>query len=1077
MEEHNLGRFSLGVDVGTNSIGWALVSTGGQGERTGLVDWGSYVFTESFEEDAKGVRTTYAADRGRQRRARRTLRRRKYRRNKLTEVLVENGLLPADDKDRVRCLTQHAEHTHNGIREVHPYAIRAEAVQRRVEMHEFGKALYHLCRHRGFLSTRELMQLTLQHALGEDLKLEDEYELTAEEADESASEEAKETGKYKKQIAEFREQLRTERKSAGQALYEAMQRGERVRCRVYKKQWTTERKKEHDQQGQGYRLARQMLVDEFHLMWDEQQKHHPVLRDHDLRKRVFDAIFYQNPLQDQKKLRGYCSFHPSRRRARRASLLSQRTSVLQKLNQLRLIDRTIEKPKPKKGKKAQAQASFDESLELSLRPWDRKLTPEEVHALFETLQVRETLTWLQAKQVLGVPDTMVFSEEPVSSGKNPKTIEGARAYPHLVGNLTSAKMCRVVPDFLTWNLDKQEALVHDVLELTPAKAHERLTEIFGLSEQQARDLVYEEYPEGFASVCRKVQRKMEPFLLQGMVYSEAMAAAGYDHAKPRTEVQVDRLSMDMLPVVNNPIVKRAVAQAFKVINAVIDKYGKPTHIRLEIPRDVSLTNKQREEVWKRQDGQRKARKQAEDLLRQNGLDVFRGNVDKVLLWQEFDGVSPYEPKTPITLGQLATDYDIDHILPRSRTADDSWTNKTICSRNDNLLKGNKTPFETWRYTDRWKDIQSICGKYSRRKGFSNKVKNILIENLDEVLADGGFVGRQLSDTRYISRLVLNSVQRLGVDVQVGRGGLTAMVRRLWGLEELLQKPKEMAQEPPNAEEAKASTKPKKKVREDHRHHAVDALAVACTDLSLFQRLTRYYQCRENRPVQDREPLDPPWPGFIKEAVGALPRAHIVHAPNRRVRGAIHEETARKPPPKHEVDAALQAMPPERRKHVREFVQVGKQLVRMDAEGNPLCAYNLGNNHHGVVWRSRWPNPQGEYRWDFSVVTVLEARSRIRAGEPLYQRERGEWVAHMHLCKGDIVEWDGELLGFEPGFYRASSLFDSGGAHIIIRLFPLTAAQSNWRNALTIQSKAHLRHFTRRVSFGPLGDIAGWQAAP
>ena len=163
--------------------------------------------------------------------------------------------------------------------------------------------------------------------------------------------------------------------------------------------------------------------------------------------------------------------------------------------------------------------------------------------------------------------------------------------------------------------------------------------------------------------------------------------------------------------------------------------------------------------------------------------------------------------------------------------------------------------------------------------------------------------------------------------------------------------------------------------------------------------------------------------------------------------------------------------------MREFVQVGKQLVRVDAEGNPLCAYNLGNNHHGVVWRSRWPNPQGEYQWDFSVVTVLEARSRIRAGEPLYQRERGEWVAHMHLCKGDVVEWAGEHDRFEPGFYRVSAVFDSGGKAINIKLFPLTAALSDQRSALILQSKAHLRHFTRRVSFGPLGDIAGWQAAP
>ncbi|MFQ3588425.1 MAG: type II CRISPR RNA-guided endonuclease Cas9, partial [Fimbriimonadaceae bacterium] len=159
---HENRHYRLGLDLGTNSVGWACVEKDALGKAADLLDWGVYVFPESFEEDDQGVRVTTASERGQKRRARRTLRRRRYRRNVLTRLLTERGLLPADPDQRAAELTKHAVWQGDALHEVHPYAIRARAVTERVEPYELGKALYHMCRHRGFLSTRELMQLSLQ---------------------------------------------------------------------------------------------------------------------------------------------------------------------------------------------------------------------------------------------------------------------------------------------------------------------------------------------------------------------------------------------------------------------------------------------------------------------------------------------------------------------------------------------------------------------------------------------------------------------------------------------------------------------------------------------------------------------------------------------------------------------------------------------------------------------------------------------------------------------------------------------------------------------------------------------------
>lgn len=1070
---HENRNYRLGLDLGTNSVGWACVDldANSQGER--LVDWGVYVFPKSFEEDSKGVRVTTASERGQKRRARRTLRRRRYRRNVLTRLLTERGLLPADPEQRAAELTKHAVWEGDGLHEVHPYAIRARAVNARVEPYELGKAFYHMCRHRGFLSTRELMQLSLQFNFGEELHLEDDAPVEVDE--QTATEEQKERSQIKRAIQGLADRMEQNGHTLGQALYAELKAGRRIRCRTGGERVVENNKRRRKKTarwiglGEGQRFGRQMLIDEFHAIWDAQARHHPVLMDDSFKQDVFRAIFYQHPLRDQKELRGYCTFHPSHRRIRRAALMAQRSMVLQYLNTLSVlhVGTALSERASKKKRRGQEAPPMPVPIE---GPTKRKLEPGEIRALFEVLQLKERSSWREAAEIIGLPEDWVFSDEPFGTGKNPKTVDGGRSRRDILGNGTSAHVAAVVPEFLTWDFERQERLIHDVIELAPAAAFRRLTTIWNLSDEQAQQLIYHEYADGLASVCRKVLAKIEPFLLAGNVYSRAMELAGYNHAVPSIAPTVSRLTPDLVPAVTNPIVRRSVAQAFKVINAVVDKYGLPERIRVEIPREVSLTNEQRQQVSKMQDENFAARKAAAKLLHDNGLGVFPANIDKVLLWEEFGRRSPYNPTVEIGLEQLVTDYDIDHIWPRSRTADDSWPNKTIASRTDNLLKGDKTPYECWGQTPRWKEIEAYCRRQKDRR-LARKVDRILETDFDDANAEEGFVGRQLSDTRYISKVVMDALVRLGVPVEAGRGQLSATLRRLWGVQDLIPMSAREIEEAKKRRNLEAPGK-SKKGRDDHRHHAVDALVVACTDRSLFQKLTRYHQSRTNKPKEAKIQLETPWPDFRNGVAAAVERIHVVYAPKRRVGGAIHEATARTPPSREAVDRALAAIPPERRMRIRDFVLVDNKLVRIDSAGNPLCAYDLGNNHHAVVWRSKSPDAKGNLSYEFEVVTTLEARARIREGKPLFERERPGWEARLHLCKDDFVEYAGDDKN-PAGWYRVGEMSKSA-KYMELTLFRVFHARKDPTLRVRLLCTGSLGRLGRRVILSPVGDVLGYE---
>lgn len=270
----------------------------------------------------------------------------------------------------------------------------------------------------------------------------------------------------------------------------------------------------------------------------------------------------------------------------------------------------------------------------------------------------------------------------------------------------------------------------------------------------------------------------------------------------------------------NPVVAKSIRQTIKIINAAIKKWGEFEQIVIEMPRDRN----EDEEKKRIADGQKaNAKEKADSILRAAELYcagkvlpdyVYHGHnqlATKIRLWYQ-QGERCIYTGQPISIHDLIhnqNQYEIDHILPLSLTFDDSLSNKVLVLATANQEKGQRTPYNylqstttAWSYRE-FKDYVIKC------KGIGKKKREYLTfeEDIDVFEVRSKFIQRNLVDTRYASKVILNSLQdyfkgaEKSTKVSVVRGQFTAQLRRKWGIE---------------------------KTRDTYHHHAVDALIVAAS---------------------------------------------------------------------------------------------------------------------------------------------------------------------------------------------------------------------------------------------------------
>lgn len=792
VQSHASLRTVLGLDLGTSSVGWALLGLDENGNPDKLIDLGVRHFEEVVTAKTRELKN---AKRRTSRMARTNLRRRRQRRDNVLSTLRALGLAPVD-------ATPFAAGDHG---KWHPYELRSLAASQPISLGDLGRALFHLARRRGFKSNRGAKLASL----GSEPEIAHLVRKPAEE------DEDPETGRI---LAEI-EQIRTDMgvRTLGQYYWDELNQGRKVR---------------------GRHTDRAMYEKEFETIWDVQRKAYPQLNDV-ARARVYDAIFSQRPLKIQKFLKAKCSLEPSKVRAERAQLVSQRFRYWQDLCNLILTDGSTGEVRP--------------------------LTLKEKQTLATKLELTKSLGWASVRSALALPKNTTFNLERAKGGE-------------LKGNRTACQVRSILGE--RWDqLDAptQERFVETLLTIDDrGQLYRTLRSRFGLIPDVAYKLAIADLEPGTASLSSKAMRRILLQMQEGLSRTDAQIRCGYE---PWTEDIEPSNRIESVPSqreLPNPRVRKALGQLRKVMNAIVATYGRPTIIRIEMARDLSLTQAERANLEKSQKDLAAVNKRADEALGAMGIsNPTRSDRFWYRLGEQCGWVCPYSGKPIPQSVESMSRFQIEHIVPYVRSLDDSFNNLTLCDAELNRTKGNRTPFEAFGSTTLWPDM---VARVQQWKGYgAGHKRRLFLEQ--EAPDEEKMVSRQLNETRAICRLAAGFVRPLCSQVEATKGQATAMLRARWRLMEALYGVNE-------------------KSRDDLRHHAVDAVAVAFTSRSLFGAITKHRKRRVGDRDEDYKvpPLSdktvPPEPTWLFQALSQRLSTTIVsHEATHAIQGAFHEETA------------------------------------------------------------------------------------------------------------------------------------------------------------------------------------------
>lgn len=836
----------LGLDLGTNSIGWALIDD----TNKNILGIGSRVFPMGVVNlgDGEGKELSKNAGRTGARGIRRQFFRRRLRKKILLKALSDYGMCPLDKEDfenwkRTKTFPSEMLATWFAM---NPYELRNRALTHKISLQELGRIFYHLIQRRGFLSN--------SRKGGTD--------------DGTIFKGNPKEGKIG--ITETQDKI--EDGTLGSYLYQIYPKEnqpfrsglERIRNR-----YTT----------------RKMYIDEFESIWDFQAKHHSELTDEVkalLGGRKIDnykedgILFHQRPLRSQKHLVGNCSFEKSKTNCPSSAIPFEQFRVWQWVN----------------------------TVEYN----GKKISKEEREKIVEFLYANEKPDFKKIRKTIGKE-----SPEFKFNYKDEDKIAGT----HTISNLSNKKYFG--KKWFDFSEKEQDDIWH-VLYFFDSKSNlkEYALKNWGFSDEQAESIAKFNVKDGYASLSRKAISLILPFLKLGFTYDVAVALGGVKNIfgkeweslsdeqrsfivdntynivrqnekggyienlkyflKNEFNITANKLSKlyhhsanieantleKLLPVgkdadreiqaIRNPIVITALFELRKLINELIKEHGPIQEIKVEMARDLKVSKTQRNKIRKEQQRLERENDRVKSRLDEYNIRTSHDNILRYKLWEECKETCPYTGKK-ISINQLFSgEVQIEHIHPWSRSLNDSFANKTLCFADENRKKGNKTPFEFYGSDEvNWSAIKERALKlFSDAKEYPNayqKFKRFVQKKYDD-----DFTSRQLNDTRYISKEAKNYLRKICEKVSVSPGQATSNLRQKWGLNSIL-----------NDENTKT--------REDHRHHAIDALVMACTKVSYVQELSNWNRYNRNIALKD---FPMPWETFRKDAENAVGKILVSH---------------------------------------------------------------------------------------------------------------------------------------------------------------------------------------------------------
>ena len=797
-----MGRKIIGLDLGIASVGWSLVElqedpNNPQGK---IIDTGVRAFQkaevgktgESPNKERREARST-----------RRRLRRLRLRLFRIRNLFVEYGLL---DKSYLGDNESNLNHN-QGFQKLHqqiakrkikkehvtPYLLRTEALKRKLEVEEWVVVLTHLAKRRGYQSNSKRQEVL-----------------------ESSSDDSKDkVNERKKALAGISENqsILQNYQTVGEMLYKdkKFREHKRNKADIY-----------------SHTIARDDLRKEIQILFEKQREFENGYASNEFEERYIDIWSFQRSYDYLGLIEGTigrCTFEPEEKRAAKDSYSAEEFRLWQSINNLTVFNRD--------GKKID-------------------ITNEQRKDIAKCARKQKDITYKTLRGILGLSKEINLDQfkalhhlYPSPSQDKPKdpekkpfiTLKGwhelKKAYQNYRNKNPNAPEWK---DFAK-NTERLDTIA-DIL--ASYKDDNRIYEEFRKTGLQLHKQLIDEFLTAniskFVHLSIKVLCELIPHLKEGKRYDEAVLLAGYGSHSERKVSSHKVTKLPPIPVkeVRNPLVLRPLTQARKIINAIIEKYGQVHEIHIELLRDIAKPLKERAQIQRGQESFREQKERAIQRFNENyNRQPIKDEISKYRLAEEQNWICPYSgnqinPKRITEKGYV----DIDHILPISRSIDDSRNNKVVCMTSENRQKGNLIPYEYFMKTgkgmEKWGQFLTRTSSYKQAK--RRRLQRTSFT--DEEARD--FKERNIEKTvsawitKFFKDFLETHLEFLAIDttkknikrntVQSRNGMLTAFLRARWGLI--------------------------KRRDESDRHHALDATVIACATQAMVQRVSNYNKYRE-----------------------------------------------------------------------------------------------------------------------------------------------------------------------------------------------------------------------------------------
>ena len=773
-------NYRIGLDIGIASVGWAVLENNSHDEPFRIIDMGVRIF-DTAEQPKTGA--SLAAPRREARSARRRLRRRGHRLERIKKLFQAEGLIDIEEFE--------ARYKRAGLPDV--YRLRYEGLDRKLNNDELAQVLLHIAKHRGFKSTSK-----------------------AEDGADS------DTGEVKKSIS-ANKALMSEKgyRTVGEMIY--LDENFRTEC-----PWTEEgyiltpRNKSGDYK---HTVLRDMLADEVRSLFDAQRSMGNMNASEELENAYLDIMLGQRSfdmgpgapskyaMEGFEDRVGLCTFEGKNgeKRAPKAAYTSELFVALEKINHTKIV-------------------SNDGST--------RFFTQDERDTIISLIHKQQSVKYITVRKAIGLAEGERFYNLNYSQKAGSKKSAEDTDFVKLENYHKIRKALN--DDVVLDHLGQEKIQLYDSIAaiLTLFKNDDsRISRLEKLDvAPECYDALLEMSPNKFHNLSLKAMGKIIPFLLKGNTYDKACVLAGYDfkaeNSSEKSVLLKGRNITDIVNDITNPVVRRSVSQTIKVINAIILEYGSPQAVNIELAREMSKNFDERRKLKSDMESREKENDKFLKHVRELKSNPTGQDIVKYRLWEEQGGICLYSGEK-IDINDLFSQgggYDVDHILPYSITFDDSYRNKVLVKASENRQKGNRTPYEyimSDKGADAWNRYEALIK--NTVKDYKKQLKLLKKHITDDEKAE--FKERNLTDTKYITRIIYNMIRQNLVlkpylnlererkkQVVAVNGAITHYLSKRWGLES--------------------------KDRRTDTHHVQDAVVIACTTDGMINKISRYSKGRE-----------------------------------------------------------------------------------------------------------------------------------------------------------------------------------------------------------------------------------------